>query len=80
MTLLREVIWDIEATFSLRENPHPSNFITKAALRAYELRPAGGPQAVIVAHPFVSIPPPSEGAVLGIATNPLGHLRAVDQS
>lgn len=55
-TPLREVVRDVKATFSLRKNSHPSDFITGPALRACRLALAGGPQAVIAADPFRAEP------------------------
>lgn len=42
VTTLREVVKDVEAAFSLRENFHPSDFITEAVLRTCGLALAGG--------------------------------------
>lgn len=77
MTPLREVVRDVEEAFSLRENPHPSHFITKVMLRACELVLTEGPQAMIMVNPFVFTPPPSRGAALEVTPEPSGCLSVV---
>lgn len=78
VTPLREVVRDVEVAFSLRENPHPSNFITEAALRACELVPARSSQVVFAANLSTTVLPPSGEVALEIAPVPSGCVSVIE--
>lgn len=71
-----EVAQVVEVTFSLKDNPRLSDFITKASLKDSGLAPIRGPQMAFIASPSIVVPPLVGDASLEAATGLDGCLNA----
>lgn len=67
----------MEVTFSLKENPWPLDFVTKANLRDFGLASTEGRQVAFVASPTATMPPHTDDASLETAVGPAGRLSVV---
>lgn len=80
MTLLREVVQVVKVTFSLKENPHPSDFITEVVLKAFRLALIVGSQAAFATSPSTTIPPLAGEVTSKTVSDPAGCLSAIKSS
>lgn len=77
MTSSLEVAQEMEVAFSLKENPRPSNFITKASFRDSGLALIGGPQVAFTVSPTATIPTFASDVSLEAVTRLQGCLSVI---